>query len=214
MQAGQPRQRRRRPPAKASASPPPPSPPPPARRSTSRPPTSRSIRDGQTLGTYLVSNLIDQFRKPFFGPQEVKVGDKTSLIQLRFKRLYKPYTIHLLDFRFDRYPGTDVAKNFSSDVRSSTRSRNVDRKVRIWMNNPLRYAGETFFQADWNKQTERGTVLQIVRNPAWSMPYLALRDRRGGTGDSLRDHADQFHSQAQCDGASDCCDATATTAPG
>jgi hypothetical protein len=66
-----------------------------------------------------------------------------------------------------------VAKNFSSDVRLVDPSRNVDRNVRIWMNNPLRYAGETFFQADWNKQTERGTVLQIVRNPAWSMPYLA-----------------------------------------
>jgi ABC-type transport system involved in cytochrome c biogenesis permease subunit len=130
-------------------------------------------RDGQSLGTYLVSNLIDQFRKPFLPPQEVKVGDKTFLIQLRFKRLYKPYTIHLIDFRFDRYLGTDVAKNFSSDVRLVDPTRNVDRNVRIWMNNPLRYAGETFFQADWNKQTERGTVLQIVKNPAWSMPYLA-----------------------------------------
>ena len=131
------------------------------------------VRDGQNLGTYLVSNLIDQFRKPFLGAQEVKVGDKSYLIQLRFKRIYHPYTLHLLDFRFDRYLGTDVAKNFSSEVRLVDPSRNVDRNVKIWMNNPLRYAGETFFQADWNKQTERGTVLQIVRNPAWSMPYLA-----------------------------------------
>jgi ABC-type transport system involved in cytochrome c biogenesis permease subunit len=131
------------------------------------------VRDGQNLGTYLVSALADQFRRPFFPPQEVTVGDKTYLIQLRFKRLYKPYTIHLIDFRFDRYLGTNVAKNFSSDVRLVDPTRNVDRNVRIWMNNPLRYAGETFFQADWNKQTERGTVLQIVRNPAWTMPYLA-----------------------------------------
>jgi ABC-type transport system involved in cytochrome c biogenesis permease subunit len=125
------------------------------------------------VGTYLISALMDQQRKPFIGPQEVRIGEKAYQIQLRFRRLYKPYAMHLMDFRFDRYLGTPVAKNFSSEIRLVDSTRNVDRNVKIWMNNPLRYAGETFFQADWNKETERGTVLQVVRNPAWSMPYLA-----------------------------------------
>ena len=39
------------------------------------------------------------------------------------------------------------------------------------MNEPLRHRGDTYFQADWNKKTEKGTVLQVVRNPAWQLPY-------------------------------------------
>jgi hypothetical protein len=41
------------------------------------------------------------------------------------------------------------------------------------MNEPLRHRGDTYFQADWNRETERGTVLQVVRNPAWQLPYLS-----------------------------------------
>ena len=121
--------------------------------------------NGQTLGTYLVSLFIDR-------PQTFTVGDKSYQMQLRFKRLYKPYTMHLLDFGHDRYLGTDIPKDFSSHVRLVDPTRNVDREVRIWMNNPLRYAGETFFQASF-KPGDLTTVLQVVKNPAWSMPYLA-----------------------------------------
>jgi hypothetical protein len=40
------------------------------------------------------------------------------------------------------------------------------------MNNPLRYAGETFYQASFDPD-DQGTVLQVVRNPSWVTPYLA-----------------------------------------
>jgi hypothetical protein len=41
------------------------------------------------------------------------------------------------------------------------------------MNSPLRYAGETFYQADWDKEDEKGTILQVVHNPSWLTPYFA-----------------------------------------
>ena len=41
------------------------------------------------------------------------------------------------------------------------------------MNNPLRYAGITFYQADFDRVAERGTVLQVVKNPSWMTPYVA-----------------------------------------
>jgi ABC-type transport system involved in cytochrome c biogenesis permease subunit len=41
------------------------------------------------------------------------------------------------------------------------------------MNNPLRYAGDTLYQADWDRATERGTVLQVVTNSGWMIPYVA-----------------------------------------
>jgi len=40
------------------------------------------------------------------------------------------------------------------------------------MNNPLRHAGETFYQASFSPD-ERGTVLQVVRNPGWLLPYIS-----------------------------------------
>jgi hypothetical protein len=43
------------------------------------------------------------------------------------------------------------------------------------MNEPLRYRGDTYFQADFDKDSPvaRYTVLQVVRNPGWLMPYIS-----------------------------------------
>lgn len=92
-------------------------------------------------------------------------------MSLRFERDYKPYTIHLIDFRHDRYIGTDKPKNFSSEVQLIDRQHNVDRTVKIWMNNPLRYRGETFYQASFIG--EDVTILQVVDNVGWMIPYVA-----------------------------------------
>jgi hypothetical protein len=40
------------------------------------------------------------------------------------------------------------------------------------MNNPLRYAGLTFYQAGFEND-DKTTILQVVRNPSWTMPYIA-----------------------------------------
>ena len=40
------------------------------------------------------------------------------------------------------------------------------------MNNPLRYAGLTFYQASFDNN-DRTTILQVVRNPSWLLPYIA-----------------------------------------
>ena len=127
---------------------------------------------GKPLGTYLVSQLLpsSQFA------ERVSVGGKTYELALRFKHTYKPYTMHLIDVRKDDYIGTSTPKNYSSDVRLVDTSRNVDRQVRIWMNNPLRYAGETFYQSGYNQDPRTGaetTTLQVVTNTGWMIPYVA-----------------------------------------
>jgi hypothetical protein len=125
--------------------------------------------DGATLGTYLVALLFTANDLP----QRVTAGGKTYDLYLRFSRRYKPYEVHLKDFRFERYPGTNTPKDFSSYVTLVDRERGVERDVRIWMNNPLRYRGDTLYQADWDKETEAGTVLQVVTNTGWMVPYVA-----------------------------------------
>lgn len=132
---------------------------------------------GETLGTYLVSTnlMIDQY---VIAEQDVSVGDKAYRVALRFRRYYKPYSFTLEKFNHDVYPGTTIPKNFSSDLRLHYPEKNIDRDLVIYMNNPLRFEGETFFQSGWipgvrQGEPDRGTVLMVVRNPGWTIPYIA-----------------------------------------
>ena len=42
----------------------------------------------------------------------------------------------------------------------------------IYMNQPLRYEGRTFYQASYGKG-DTLSVLQVVANPGWLVPYLS-----------------------------------------
>jgi hypothetical protein len=121
----------------------------------------------ESLGIFLLSQHLEPM------PQTIMVGSKNYKVNLRPRRIYKPYSITLNDFRHDLYPGTDTPKNFSSDVRLVDESRQVDRPVKIWMNNPLRYRNDTLYQASF-LLGDKGTILQVVDNASWLIPYLAL----------------------------------------
>src|SRR5262249_40452473 len=73
-------------------------------------------KTGEPIGPYLVPvwfSLLNE-HSPY---QQVEVDGKKYDVTLRWKRTYKPYTVPLLEFRHDLYPGTSVPKNFSSRVR-------------------------------------------------------------------------------------------------
>lgn len=123
---------------------------------------------GENLGVYLLSIHFD-FK---IWPQRIQVNNQTFELYLRHKRTYKPYSIKLIDFKHDRYIGTSTPKNFSSEIQLTDPTQNVDRRVKIWMNNPLRYAGETFYQSSF--VGDNITILQVVRNGGWMLPYIAL----------------------------------------
>jgi hypothetical protein len=48
----------------------------------------------------------------------------------------------------------------------------VNRDVLIYMNHPLRYRGETFYQAGF-EPNDAATILQVVHNPSFLAPYVA-----------------------------------------
>jgi len=124
-----------------------------------------SKKTGQSLGTYLTSLLLID--------QPIEVDGKNYDVSLRFKRIYHPYSLTLKNFSFRRYTGTNTPKSYESHVVFRDPRHNIDREVLIWMNNPLRYSGTTFYQADFDKETERTTVLQVVKNPSWMTPYVS-----------------------------------------
>jgi ABC-type transport system involved in cytochrome c biogenesis permease subunit len=123
-----------------------------------------SKQGGQSLGTFLVSQWLKE--------QPIDVDGHAYDLALRYKHAYYPYSLTLKKFSYDRYTGTNTAKNYSSLVQLKDPTRNVDREVLIWMNNPLRYAGNTFYQQSFDEDTETTTVLQVVANPGWMMPYV------------------------------------------
>jgi hypothetical protein len=118
-----------------------------------------------SLGTFLVSPLLVM-------PQTFSYGPRNFSITLRLARNYKPFSLTLLELRHDVYPGSDIPKNFSSRVRLNSADGKDDREVVIYMNNPLRYGGLTFYQLQMFPES-RTSVLEVVRNPSWQLPYIS-----------------------------------------
>ncbi|HYV36175.1 MAG TPA: cytochrome c biogenesis protein ResB [Gemmataceae bacterium] len=123
---------------------------------------------GQDLGTYLLPLILEDV------PQFVNVDGKQYDVRLRFKRSYKPYAVYLYEFKHDKYVGTEIPKNFSSRIRLTDPANNVDRETLISMNDPFRYGGETFYQQSFDQiRGKQATILQVVKNPGWLMPYIS-----------------------------------------
>lgn len=123
---------------------------------------------GKDLGTYLISYLVRD-------PQIVEVDGKKYDISLRFKRTVCDFQMKLLRADHDVYPGTRIAKNYASKVQLVDPKSGENREIKISMNDPLRYGGLTFYQSGMEDvgQNLRLSVLQVVRNPGWWIPYVS-----------------------------------------
>lgn len=129
-----------------------------------------ALEDDQGLiGTWLVSNVMDGR----FPAQKFEHRGKPYEIALRFKRTYLPYTLTLTHFTHEKYPGTEIPKHFASEIILNDPSKNAQRNTIIYMNNPLRYEGSTFYQASF-APGETASMLQVVQNPTRLLPYLAV----------------------------------------
>lgn len=135
---------------------------------------------GASLGRYLLSiwfypNFVNQI---WDMPTTVVYEGRAYELYFRNRRepavdeSGSPYALTLLDFVHERYEGTQTPKDFSSEIRLVNEGDGIDRELRIWMNNPLRYAKRTFYQSGYLPDDE-GTVLQVVRNDSWMIPYLS-----------------------------------------
>jgi hypothetical protein len=117
------------------------------------------------IGTWLVSAV------PLI-PQKFTYAGRSWKIVMRAERSYEPYSLTLEKFSHDVYPGTEIPKNFSSRIRINPPGGAPSREVLIYMNNPLRYAGLTYYQASFDND-DKTTILQVVRNPSWLIPYIS-----------------------------------------
>lgn len=122
-------------------------------------------RDGTPLGTWLLSTVLSAHQSFTFQGRNFR-------IEMRSTRFYKDFQVTLIDFTHDRYPGTEIPKNFSSKIRLVSDDGHDDRETLIFMNNPLRHAGHTFYQSGFDND-DRTSVFQVVQNPGWLLPYIA-----------------------------------------
>jgi hypothetical protein len=90
--------------------------------------------------------LAQTIRARLTEPQSVTVDGRQFTFALRPARAYKPYSITLLKATHDKYQGTEIPKDFRSRIRIQNPAKGEDREVEIYMNNPLRYDGLTFYQ--------------------------------------------------------------------
>ena len=127
-----------------------------------------TTHDGKPLGKWIFQAQLEN--------QFIQIGDKEYQLALRYKHTNRPFNFHLTDFKHDVFVGTATAKDYHSYIQIHDREQG-DRPVEIYMNAPLHYRGETFYQSqvtyDPMTQKANGTVLQVVSNPGWVMPYLA-----------------------------------------
>jgi ABC-type transport system involved in cytochrome c biogenesis permease subunit len=140
---------------------------------------------GRDLGTFLVTQFLNDAAEIFVGAMADECDTVTAdgrdwRLCLRFRREYKPYSVTLDDVRRINYSASSTPRDYSSYV-TFTDLATGDKLPgqRIWMNNPVRYRGETFFQSTYtpvdlgNGETTEMTGLLVVENAGWLVPYVA-----------------------------------------
>ena len=110
--------------------------------------------------------------KAYSGKKEL-VNFKDFFLELSWgaKTISLPFSLKLLDFNLNRYPGSASPSSYSSDLILLDKANNISRPVKIYMNNPLDYGGFRFFQSSYDRD-ERGTVLSVNKDPGKIVTYI------------------------------------------
>ncbi len=138
-------------------------------------------KDRSLIGTLLVCQEANDASQVYLKteediPNQVSVDGKSYEVGLRYRRTYKPYDVTLHEVKQVNYSGTTTPRDFRSTVTLHNRVTDSTQDGEIWMNNPIRFDGETFYQSEFFGKELVGvdtTGLQVVTNAGWLVPYLA-----------------------------------------
>ena len=103
---------------------------------------------------------------------QLLVDGQKLTFQLRKSSLRLPFEFVLTQFKMDKDPGTNNPASYESFVQMFTKEG--PRKAHIFMNNPLKYSGFTFYQASYS-QDQRGnyaSTLSANYDPGRFWKYL------------------------------------------
>ncbi|MFM7056295.1 MAG: cytochrome c biogenesis protein CcsA [Planctomycetota bacterium] len=126
---------------------------------------------GKVLNSLLLAQNVNELTSTLADKATVDGSD--YYFYLRFKRNYRPYSVKLLDVSRTNYVGSPTPRDFRSTIRINEDGQTQE--FTLWMNNPLRYKGETFYQSDYRAMPngQEMSTLSVVKNTGWMLPYIA-----------------------------------------
>ncbi len=136
--------------------------------------------------------------KGLHGKSETLTLDGVELsISYGAKPVTLPFSIKLHDFIIERYPGTNSAASYASDVQLFDQRKNLRQNYSIYMNHILNYEGYRFFQSSFDTD-ESGTYLS-VNHDRWGtrISYLGYTLLTIGMLWSLVSTHSRFHQLIQ-----------------
>ncbi len=143
----------------------------------------------------VAKDLKTQSSKPEYIEWEVSVGDEKERVvtrpykgdsgeihrlslggvdmQLRVgaKQIALPFSIKLLDFQLERYPGSMTPASYASEVVLIDKEQGIEQPYRIYMNHILNHRNYRFFQSSYDPD-EKGTVLSVNHDPGTLPTYI------------------------------------------
>ena len=153
-----------------------------------RPVTPQKERERNTAGCSVTVTADDGTRHEavLFGTEErpfsdvrapfvFEVAGQRYGLDLRRAYFDLPFVVRLDEFQKNDHPGTTMARDFRSFV--TVKEGAAERRVQIFMNNPLRKDGYTLYQTNWGPQPDGGppfySVFEVASNPSDKWPEIA-----------------------------------------
>ncbi len=93
-------------------------------------------------------------------PRTTSFRNSRLAVSYGAKKVALPFSIKLNEFIMERYPGTNSASSYASEVTLIVPEKNITRPQRIYMNHILNYGGYRFFQSSYDRD-ELGTYLSV-----------------------------------------------------
>ena len=114
-----------------------------------------------------------------FRPSKGRIGKVHTLtlngvkidISIGAKVIKLPFSIKLVDFQLERYPGSMTPSSYASEVILIDKEQNLTMPYRIYMNHILDHRSYRFFQSSYDPD-EKGTVLSVNHDPGTWPTYI------------------------------------------
>ncbi|MDO9260823.1 MAG: cytochrome c biogenesis protein CcsA [Flavobacteriaceae bacterium] len=111
-------------------------------------------------------NLVGgQYRTP--EATFIKVDNLNFSMAYGSRTYHLPFSVHLNDFQLEKYPGSESAMSYASEVTIIDQEKDKKFDFRVFMNNILDYRGFRFFQSSYNITEEYEQTVLSVNHDYW-----------------------------------------------
>jgi ABC-type transport system involved in cytochrome c biogenesis permease subunit len=131
-------------------------------------------KSGKPVQSLLVAQNVSELRGAPLA-ETASVDGKDFYFYLRFQRNYRDYEVKLLDVSRTNYVGSSTPRDYRSVIEITNPDDGSKDQFTVWMNNPLRYRGETFYQSGYTplEDGKEASTISVVNNTGWMLPYIA-----------------------------------------